>query len=155
MRGCPSTHPAARVPRGVGWLGIPNLRGGALLYRVRVRAMDCSRVRPFLSPHLLLSSLASLAALARAACGLLSALLALLAGVCSGTLSCALAFFAPTCSHLLRLPDTPGVLPWVTLASPLILHGSLRSLLGITPLAQSAQRSFITSYPPYSDTLNN
>lgn len=52
MRGCPSTHSAASVPRGVGWLGIPSLWAPRALYRVRVRAvlLACARV---LSPPLL------------------------------------------------------------------------------------------------------
>jgi len=113
------------------------------LYRVRARAMDCSRVRPFLSssplwPH----SLRSLV--------LRGPHLRSPRSLGWRVLSCALAFFAaggvPAFFTLTTSWDTRPPVTLLRSAPALTLRASLRSLLGITPLAQSVQRSFITSF---------
>lgn len=137
--------------------------GDCPLYRVRVRYGLLARVRRSLR----LSSLASLAALARAQCGLSSALLASLGW---RVLSCALAFFG-FCLHsslLVRsaLSALSALLPLSTyrtldLRSPcyalLVSHPSgLASLFARDYTTRPVGTSFFHHVvPPYSAGLNN
>lgn len=156
MRGRPSTHPAARVPRGGGWLGIPSL---LVLPSSLPRARACYGLLARAPVH----SLALLFGLTRCArsCCLRPPLRSprslgwrvlwdtLVRACLLWLLACACLLASREGACLLRSRTPRTLITWVTLlrsAPALILLASLRSLLGITPLAQSVQRSFITSF---------